>query len=432
MELYKRGGRNGVWHVGEGYNKKGVLIPRHTTKCRDRKAAQAYLDDVVDELTEWTGRRSVTKPAPVTVAPDRGLTLIDAMEKWLLKYARRPTTQDQFRRVVKVETIDALAKIGIKHLAEVGPVHVNDLQEGWLSRGLMLNAVLSYRNPSATMFNHFAKCEVIPRSPWKSIPAPKEIKPTIEEQVDGDAEIDEGRATLPLDPEGGDKNWQLIRSSIVPYLQARRFKLNQIALLPDSFLAFLELLYETGLRRGDATLFRPDKIRPTAKGGYSYKTMQTKTNRPVVVFLEPWLADKLRSLPKLSWRGPEMKTAGMYPFWDGSLGGLGRIRKYMDNKIGNIMRDMGEGLGFRVADDNSLRPHRFRDSFAVNMLNGGMALQDVSRMLGHKNVKITQDYYLPFVRSSEDALEARKFAARIVDYRAAEAAQANEDAVIVN
>ena len=61
-----------------------------------------------------------------------------------------------------------------------------------------------------------------------------------------------------------------------------------------------------------------------------------------------------------------------------------------------------------------------------------MALQDVSRMLGHTNVKTTQDYYLPFVKSSQDALEARKYAARAMDYRAAEAAQDKQAAVIVN
>lgn len=428
MELYKR---NKTWWVGEGYNSMGVRIPRHTTKCRDQRAALKYVDSVVDKLTEWNGRK-ITPVATATASPE-GLTLIEAMEKWLKKYDRRPSTQDQYRRIVRVETIDALAKLEppITHLSAVRANHVNDLQEAWIARGLRLTCVLTYRGPSATMFNHFAKCEVIPRSPWRSITAPKELKPTIEEQVDDDAEVDTGYATLPLDTEGGDANWQRVRSGIIPFLLTKKFRVNQLGLHPENFLTYLELLYETGLRRGDAALFRPDKIRATANGGFSYKTKQIKTGEVVVCFLPVELAHRLRALPKLPWRGPKMKTAGMYPFWDGT-NGLAKFKDYLDINISKLMCEAGESLGFHVKDGNTLRAHRFRDSFAINMLNGGMALHDVSRMLGHKNVQVTQNYYLRFVRSSQDALEARKYAARIIDYRAAEAAQVNEDAVIVN
>lgn len=429
MELYKR---NKTWWVREGYNRMGVLIERHTTKCRDQRAALKYVDSVVDRLTEWGGRKKVATAATVTANPE-GPTLIEAMEQWLKKYDRRPSTQDQYRRVVKVETIDALAKLNppITHLAAVKSIHVHDLQESWIARGLKLTCVLTYRGPSATMFNHFAKLDVIPKSPWRAIVPPKELRPTIEKQVDDDDEIDNGYATLPLDTESGDRNWQRICSCFVPWLRTKKFRVNQMGLHPENFLAYLELLYETGLRRNDAALFRPDKIRATANGGFSYKTKQIKTGVEVVCFLPVDLAHKLRALPKLSWRGPNMKTAGMYPFWDGTHG-LARLKDYLDDNISKPMSEAGETMGFHVKDGNGLRAHRFRDSFAINMLNGGMALHDVSRMLGHESVKTTQDYYLRFVRSSEDALEARKYATRIVDYRAAEAAQAKEEAVIVN
>ena len=427
MELYKRGGRSGVWHVGKGFNKMGVLIPRHTTKIRDRRQAEKYLDEI-NELTEWAGRKPTAKPAAPPAAEGRGLTLIDAFEKFILRYTNTNTINN-FRHSIKDKHIDALTPLGVVYLADVKPSHLADLQDGWIKKGHKLSCINTYRNPCATMFNHYVRREEVLRNPWKSIPAPKKLKPTIEQRVDSDEELDEGKATMPLDLEG-DGNWRLIRSNIAPYLQSRRFTVNQIARLPENYLAFLELLYETGLRRQDATLFRPDKLRPTANG-FAYKTMQGKTSKPVVVFLPQDLGARLISLPKLRWRGPAMKTAGMYPFWDGK-GGLDRIKEYMDGQICVILREFGETIGFSGVDDNYLRPHRFRDSFAVNCLNGGMALQDVSRMLGHASTKITQDYYLPFVKSSQDALEARKYAARAMDYRAAEAAQAREAAVIVN
>lgn len=41
----------------------------------------------------------------------------------------------------------------------------------------------------------------------------------------------------------------------------------------------------------------------------------------------------------------------------------------------------------------NIHPHRFRRTLATNLLNNGMAIQDVSKLLEHANVNITQTYY---------------------------------------
>lgn len=41
----------------------------------------------------------------------------------------------------------------------------------------------------------------------------------------------------------------------------------------------------------------------------------------------------------------------------------------------------------------NIHPHRFRRTLATNLLNKGMPIQDVSKLLGHANVKVTQQYY---------------------------------------
>ena len=41
----------------------------------------------------------------------------------------------------------------------------------------------------------------------------------------------------------------------------------------------------------------------------------------------------------------------------------------------------------------NIHPHRFRRTLATDLLNKGMAIQDVSKVLGHANVSITQTYY---------------------------------------
>jgi integrase len=49
-------------------------------------------------------------------------------------------------------------------------------------------------------------------------------------------------------------------------------------------------------------------------------------------------------------------------------------------------------------DDGSpkrFHPHMFRETFAVEMLLAGVPLEQVSILLGHKSVKITEKHYAP-------------------------------------
>lgn len=46
----------------------------------------------------------------------------------------------------------------------------------------------------------------------------------------------------------------------------------------------------------------------------------------------------------------------------------------------------------------------FRDTFAVESLLSGMRLEEVSTILGHSSVKITERYYMPWVRARQASL----------------------------
>jgi integrase len=50
--------------------------------------------------------------------------------------------------------------------------------------------------------------------------------------------------------------------------------------------------------------------------------------------------------------------------------------------------------------------HRFRDTFAVALLEKGATIENVSRLLGHTSIKITERHYSPWVKSRQDALDA--------------------------
>ena len=64
------------------------------------------------------------------------------------------------------------------------------------------------------------------------------------------------------------------------------------------------------------------------------------------------------------------------------------------------LRDLGDYC--KVPD---LHPHRFRDSFAVRLLQGGVALDRVARAPGNRSVRIVERHYAPWIKSRQDELD---------------------------
>ena len=50
--------------------------------------------------------------------------------------------------------------------------------------------------------------------------------------------------------------------------------------------------------------------------------------------------------------------------------------------------------------------HRFRDTFAVGLLQAGVPMDRVSALLGHSSIKVTERHYSPWVRARQEQLEA--------------------------
>jgi integrase/recombinase XerD len=49
--------------------------------------------------------------------------------------------------------------------------------------------------------------------------------------------------------------------------------------------------------------------------------------------------------------------------------------------------------------------HRFRDTFAVELLEAGTSTEDVRILLGHTSVKVTEKHYSPWIKTRQDRLE---------------------------
>lgn len=50
--------------------------------------------------------------------------------------------------------------------------------------------------------------------------------------------------------------------------------------------------------------------------------------------------------------------------------------------------------------------HRFRDPFAISLLLKGVDLANVSVLLGHGSIKVTERHYSPWVKARQERLEA--------------------------
>jgi site-specific recombinase XerD len=61
---------------------------------------------------------------------------------------------------------------------------------------------------------------------------------------------------------------------------------------------------------------------------------------------------------------------------------------------------------FKAAKVEGGHPHRFRHAFAVELLKNGVPMEEVSILLGHSSVRITEKHYASWVEALQEILKA--------------------------
>jgi hypothetical protein len=79
----------------------------------------------------------------------------------------------------------------------------------------------------------------------------------------------------------------------------------------------------------------------------------------------------------------------------------------------SFIQPLNDKLNFKDEHGNPKRfhSHMLRDTFAVELLLGGMSLDNVSRLLTHKSTKITERYYAHWITRRRDKLREEAYAA---------------------
>jgi integrase len=186
---------------------------------------------------------------------------------------------------------------------------------------------------------------------------------------------DEFQRILDATSRCGDK-----RGGIVP-VEDNRTRLRTMTLL----------MRWSGLRIRDAVTLERDRLH-----GDSLMLYQAKTGTPVYVPLPPQVVEALQNVP------PGPKPNPRYFFWSGN----GQPKSVVADWQRSYRR-LFKLVNLTQADGSPKRchPHMFRDTFAVEMLLAGVPIDQVSLLLGHASVKITEKSYSPFVKARQIQLQ---------------------------
>ena len=146
--------------------------------------------------------------------------------------------------------------------------------------------------------------------------------------------------------------------------------------------AMILLLRYSGLRISDASTLERGRVKDSKLFLYTQKT-----GTPVWIPLPQHVVDALNESPS-----DDLK----YFFWNGLCLKTSTV-KIWETTFKTV---------FEKADIKGGHIHRFRDTFAVRLLEKGVSIETVSVLLGHSNIGITLKHYRPWVKSLQDKLEA--------------------------
>ncbi len=157
----------------------------------------------------------------------------------------------------------------------------------------------------------------------------------------------------------------------------------------DDWLIFMVLRW-TGLRESDAATLRWEEI-DFAKREIRKPTKKSQYRKTAVIPISEELGEVLKT---------ERETQNPQPS-DRVLRHCKPNKAVNENYLQYRIRKLGERAGVTKAS-----PHRFRDTFAVNMLLNGISENAVAAMLGD-TVPTVRTFYLPYVRVFREQTLAR-------------------------
>ena len=160
----------------------------------------------------------------------------------------------------------------------------------------------------------------------------------------------------------------------------------------DRVRAILLFMRWTGLAIIDVVRFERSRLSKDAQGLWMVELHRTKTGEWVQVAIPPEVADRVLAVPAMS---------DQFLFWTGN-GDAQTACKGWRRCLGKVfkaskLKRNGQPLRCHL--------HMLRDTFAIEKLEAGATIEEVSKLLGHYDIRTTQKRYLPWDRRTQERLK---------------------------
>jgi len=171
----------------------------------------------------------------------------------------------------------------------------------------------------------------------------------------------------------------------------------------DRLRAFLLFALWTGLAMIDVVRFRRDWLSKDINGVWRAMLYRQKNGNPVYVAIPHQAAEAVLAIPPMS---------EMYFFWSGN----GRPETAVRGWRRSLERVYTAADLKRNGKKLRAHTHMLRHTFAIEKLNAGASLEDVSLLLAHHSIKTTERHYLRFDQRRQERLTR----AAMVDFEQAQ------------
>lgn len=160
----------------------------------------------------------------------------------------------------------------------------------------------------------------------------------------------------------------------------------------DKVRALIQLMRWTGLAIVDALTLERSKIAwDPARKVHRIVTARQKAGTHVSVPIPTNVARELLGV---------LNGNRHYVFWSGD----GEKEHITKSWAKYIIAPLFKAA--KIESNGNLRSHRLRDTFAVDLLEKGVPLEEVSKLLGHESIKTTEKSYARWVKGRQDRLDS--------------------------
>jgi integrase/recombinase XerD len=156
--------------------------------------------------------------------------------------------------------------------------------------------------------------------------------------------------------------------------------------------AFLQCMRWSGLAIQDASTLKRSNLQfDRAKEIYRITTNRQKTGTHVSVPIPLDVAEELLAV---------LNDNPVYFFWSGNGSPNSARSNWSQRYIAPIFE------AAKIHSDGHMMSHRLRDTFAVDLLEKGVPMEEVSKLLGHTSIRTTEKHYAKWSKGRQDRTDS--------------------------